>query len=163
MRDAATQRIDGEAFDLDWVDWDNDRHQEGWLAYMNLGVDSWRRWLTGRIAETIERDHVDAYFLDIVGGWMNNPQADMHEGTRRLVQELRHRYPQVMPCGEMLYDGLRGSSGVHEAGFGRFDPTMLNLRQGVVPTITVVDDTFETQRPALEAIIRRARELAGIG
>ncbi len=26
--------------DLNWVDWDNDRHQDGWLAYMNLGVDS---------------------------------------------------------------------------------------------------------------------------
>ena len=42
VADAATYRIDGDRFDLDWVDWDNDRHQEGWLSYMNLGVDSWR-------------------------------------------------------------------------------------------------------------------------
>src|SRR5213076_2696517 len=28
---AATHKIDGDRFDLNWVDWDNDRHQEGWL------------------------------------------------------------------------------------------------------------------------------------
>ena len=38
-----------------------------------------------RIAETIDRYGVDAYFLDIVAGWMNNPRAAMHEGTRKLV------------------------------------------------------------------------------
>ena len=47
---------------------------------MNLGVDSWREWLTARVAEVIEKYEVDAYFLDIVGGWMNNPKGDMHEG-----------------------------------------------------------------------------------
>ena len=36
-------------------------------------------------------------FLDIVGGWVNNPKADMHDGTRRLVAELRRRYPRVLP------------------------------------------------------------------
>ena len=56
---------------------------------MNLGVDSWRNWLKERIAQVIERFNVDAYFLDIAGGWENNTQADMHEGSRRLVGELR--------------------------------------------------------------------------
>src|SRR5206468_5051797 len=41
--DGATARIDGDPFDLNWVDWDNDRHQEGFGVYMNLGVESWRR------------------------------------------------------------------------------------------------------------------------
>ena len=68
IADAAVAKIDGDAMDLNWVDWDNDRHQEGWLAYMNLGVDSWREWLEGRIGEMISRYGVDAYFLDIVGG-----------------------------------------------------------------------------------------------
>ena len=36
--DGATARIDGDPFDLNWVDWDNDRHQEGFGVYMNLGV-----------------------------------------------------------------------------------------------------------------------------
>ncbi|HEV8263550.1 MAG TPA: hypothetical protein VGQ06_01280, partial [Gemmatimonadales bacterium] len=130
---------------------------------------------------------VDAYFLDIVGGYINNTQADMHEGTRLLVQALRSRYPQVLPVGEMHYDGLlefipfyhvglgrgrkygrffshlshpapgRGSSGVHESGFGRFNPETLSLGPGTIPTITVVDDTFSTQRSLMEAVIERAK------
>lgn len=190
LADAATTKVDGDRFDLNWVDWDNDRHQEGWLSYMNLGVDSWRRWLTGRIADTIERYGVDAYFLDIVGGWTNNPRADMHEGTRRLVADLRARFPGVPACGEFLYDALlefiplyhvytpravpfarffshlshpapgRGSSGVHESGFSPWDAATLSLsrRDGLIPTLMVVDDTFTRYRDEMAAVIARANE-----
>ena len=190
LADAATAKVDGDRFDLNWVDWDNDRHQEGWLSYMNLGVDSWRRWLTGRIVDTIERYGVDAYFLDIVGGWTNNPRADMHEGTRRLVAELRARFPAVLACGEFLYDALlefiplyhvytpravpfarffshlshpapgRGSSGVHESGFSPWDAATLSLsrRDGLIPTLMVVDDTFTRYRDEMAAVIARANE-----
>jgi len=197
LADAATAKIDGDRFDLNWVDWDNDRHQDGWLSYMNLGVASWREHLFERISEVIERYGVDAYFLDIVGGWVNNPQADMHEGTRRLVLDLRAKYPHVLACGEMHYDALlevipfyhvfsqfaypaavqkyarffqhlshpapgRGSTGVHEAGFGRWNPETLSLRDEQIPTLNVVDDTFTTYRDQMEAVIRRARQRAGI-
>jgi hypothetical protein len=187
--DAATERVDGDAFNLNWVDWDNDRHQEGFGVYMNLGVPSWRRWLVARIADVIERYGVDAYFLDITGGWMNNPKADMHEGLRQLVSELRQRYPQVLACGEFLYDALvefiplyhvynsrmvpfarffshlshpapgRGSSGVHESGFSPWDATTLSLtqRDGLIPTLMVVDDTFTKHRDAMAAIIAKAK------
>ena len=197
MTDGASAKIDGDVMDLNWVDWDNDRHQEGWLAYMNLGVRSWREHLTARIADMIERFGVDAYFLDIIGGWTNNPTADMHEGARQLVGDLKRRYPRVLAAGEMHYDALleflplyhagggglagpfvqqharffqhlshpapgRGSSGVHEAGFGRFNPQTLSLVPTAIPTLQVVDDTFATQRDTMRAIIRRARERAGI-
>jgi hypothetical protein len=187
---AATYRQDGERFDITWVDWDNDRHQEGWLSYMNLGVPAWRDHLSGRIGDAIERYGVDAYFLDINAGWMNNTEADMHEGQRQLVQHLRASYPSVLCCGEFMYDALaeftplyhvyvprmvpfarffshlshpapgRGSSGVHEAGFGRFDPATLGLakRDGLIPTLQVVDDTFTKYRDQMAAIIRQARE-----
>jgi hypothetical protein len=190
VADAATAKVDGDRFDLNWVDWDNDRHQEGWLCYMNLGVDSWRRWLTGRITDAIERYGVDAYFLDIVGGWTNNPAADMHDGTRKLVADLRASHPEVLACGEFLYDALlefiplyhvytpraipfarffshlshpapgRGSSGVHESGFGPWDPATLSLsrRDGLIPTLMVVDDTFTTHRDEMAAVIARANE-----
>lgn len=193
IADARTSRVDGDYFDLNWVDWDNDRHQEGFGAYMNLGVASWRRWLTARIADVIERYGVDAYFLDIVGGWVNNTQADMHEGTRQLVAELRRRYPHVLCCGEFLYDALlefiplyhvyspravpfarffshlshpapgRGSSGVHESGFSRWDETTLSLaqRDGLIPTLNVVDDTFTTYRQQMAAVIAQAKAWAG--
>jgi len=188
--DAATERVDGDPFNLSWVDWDNDRHQEGFGVYMNLGVESWRRWLTGRIADTIERYGVDAYFLDIIGGWMNNTKADMHEGARAMISELRTRYPRVLCCGEFLYDALlefiplyhasysthyvpyarffshlshpapgRGSSGVHESGFGRWDPATLSLskRPGLIPTLNIVDDTFTKCRDQMAAVIARAK------
>lgn len=188
--DAATERVDGDPFNLSWVDWDNDRHQEGFGVYMNLGVESWRRWLTGRIADTIDRYGVDAYFLDIIGGWMNNTKADMHEGARAMISELRTRYPRVLCCGEFLYDALlefiplyhasysthyvpyarffshlshpapgRGSSGVHESGFGRWDPATLSLskRPGLIPTLNIVDDTFTKYRDQMAAVIAQAK------
>ncbi len=197
IADGLTAKIDGDELDLNWVDWDNDRHQEGWLAYMNLGVDSWREWLTGRIADCVDRYGVDAYFLDIAGGWVNNPKADMHAGMRRMVGELRRRHPGVVACGEMHYDGLmefiplyqsgggglfkdeihryarffqhlshpspgRGSSGVHESGFGHFDPATLSLSPDAIPTLNIVDDTFSKNRDVMTAIIRAAKRRAGI-
>ncbi len=197
IADGRTAKIDGDNMDLNWVDWDNDRHQEGWLSYMNLGVDSWRTWLTGRIAEMIDRFGVDAYFLDIVGGWTNNTKADMHEGTRRMVAELRAKYPHVPAVGEMHYDALlefipmfhsggggaagpfvqrhakffqhlslpapgRGSTGVHEAGFGRFNTETLSLSPVAIPTLNVVDDTFAKYRDLMTAVIAKAKERAGI-
>ncbi|MBZ5513452.1 MAG: hypothetical protein LAN62_01150 [Acidobacteriia bacterium] len=197
VADAATAQIDGDRFDLNYVDWDNDRHQDGGISYMNLGVDSWREWLTGRIADIIEKYRVDAYFLDIVGGWMDNTKADMHEGTRRLVADLRARDPRVVACGEMSYDALlsviplyhvftqraypdgfkkyarafqhlshpapgRGSTGVHEFGFQRFDTATLSLNEFQIPTLNVVDDTFDRYRDLMAAVIRKARERANI-
>jgi hypothetical protein len=191
--DATVDQIDGDAFNLNWVDWDNDRHNEGFGTYMNLGVPSWRNWLSTRITDILSNYHADAYFLDIAGGWENNTKADMHEGTRLLVEGLRQRFPDVLACGEMPYDALmgfiplfhifhcggyppamkkyvcafqhvslpapgRGSSGVHEAGFGPFNPKSLNLKEEQIPTITVVDDTFEKHRDVMAEIIQRAKE-----
>jgi hypothetical protein len=189
MANASTEKIDGDAMPLNWVDWDNDRHMDGWLAYMNLGVDSWRTWLYGRISDVIQRYEPDAYFLDIVGGWTNNTKADMHDGTRRLILDLRAKYPQVAVVGEMHYDALlefipmyhagpgapivaeyarffqhlshpapgRGSSGVHESGFGRWNPQTLSLSPTQIPTLNIVDDTFRDHRTEMEAVITEAR------
>jgi len=197
LAEAATAKVDGDTMDLNWVDWDNDRHMEGWLAYMNLGVAAWREWLGGRIGAMIERFGVDAYFLDIAGGWVNNPRADMHAGIRQLVQDLRARHPGVVAVGEMHYDALlevlplfhaggggpagphvqrharffqhlshpapgRGSTGVHEEGFSRFDPDTLSLAPHAIPTLNVVDDTLARHQDLMDAVIRRARERAGI-
>ena len=191
--DATTDQIDGDAFNLNWVDWDNDRHFEGQGVYMNLGVPSWRNWLSARIADVLSTYSADAYFLDIAGGWVNNTKADMHQGTRLLVEELRRKFPNVLPCGEMSYDALmnflplfhvlhpvrypaamnkyvrafqhlslpapgRGSSGVHESGFGLFNPRSLNLTKEQIPTISVVDDTFEKHRDLMSEIIHKANE-----
>ena len=194
IADAITHKIDGDVYDLNWVDWNNDRHQDGWLGYMNLGADSWRRHLEGRIADMIQRYRVDAYFLDIAGGHVNSTNGDMHEGTKRLVTDLRSRFPSVLCVGEMPYDALhgfiplyhaggaprwhkysrffqhlsspapgRGSSGVHESGFGHFNDETLSLSPNAIPTLQVVDDTFSKYREVMAAIIQRAKQRAGIG
>jgi hypothetical protein len=195
--DATMSQIDGDHFDLNWVDWDNDRHMEGWSPYMNVGVDSWRNWLLARISYVIDTFGLDAYFLDIVGGWENNTKADSHEGTRRLVAELHDKYPKVMVFGEMHYDALlsfipvfhvqresaywpaytkyarafehlshpapgRGSSGLHESGFARFDPKIVPADSLVIPTITVVDDTFDRYREVMADLILQAKQRARI-
>jgi hypothetical protein len=194
IESGSTRKLEGDRYDLNWVDWNNDRHQDGWLTYMNLGADSWRNHLTGRIADAIERYRVDAYFLDIIGGHVNSTTGDMHEGTRRLVIDLKQKYPTVQCIGEMPYDALhsfipmyhagggprwqkysrffqhlsapapgRGSSGVHEAGFGRFNTETLSLSPNAIPTLQVVDDTFTRHRDVMAAIIARAKQRAGIG
>jgi hypothetical protein len=192
VADAVVHKVDGDVVDLNWVDWDNDRHQEGWAAYMNLGTDSWRKWMVSRIDEMITKYGVDAYFLDIMGGHINSRNGDMHDGTRKLVMELRARHPDVPCVGEMAYDALvefvpmfhvglgrlghyaknfqhlsspapgRGSSGVHESGFGHFNNETLSLSPGAIPTLQVVDDTFDKYRDVMAAIIRKAKERAGI-
>ena len=115
---AATYKIDEDLYNLNWVDWNNDRHQDGWLTYMNLGADAWRNHLEGRIAEVIDRFGVDAYFLDIVGGHVNSTTGDMHAGTKRLVENLRAKYPRVACVGEMPYDALHGFIPMYQAGNG---------------------------------------------
>lgn len=195
--DATMSQIDGDHFDLNWVDWDNDRHMEGWSPYMNVGVDSWRNWLFNRISYIIDTFGLDAYFLDIVGGWENNTKADSHEGTRRLVGDLKQKYPNVMVFGEMHYDALlsfipvfhvqnesgyrpaytkygrafehtshpapgRGSRGVHEFGFGKFDPKIVAAETLTIPTITVVDDTFDKHRDVMADLISQAKQRARI-
>jgi hypothetical protein len=189
-----TRKIDGNTYYLDWVDWNNDRHQDGWLTYMNLGHDAWRKHLSDRIAWMIEKFSPDAYFLDIIGGHVNSTTGDMHEGSRRLVMDLKRRYPTCWCVGEMPYDALhefisvyhaggggrwtkysrffahlsapapgRGSSGVHEAGFGRFNTETLGIGQAPsIPTLQVVDDTFTKHRDVMAAIIAKAKERAGI-
>ncbi len=189
----ATHKIDGDIYNLNWVDWNNDRHQDGWLTYMNVGEDKWRNHLEGRIDAMINQFGVDAYFLDIVGGHVNSTNGDMHEGTRRLIRNLRERHPRVVGVGEMPYDALyefipmfhagggarwrkyahffqhlsapaagRGSSGVHESGFGRFNTETLGLSPNAIPTLQVVDDTFTKYRDTMRAIIAKAKARAGI-
>jgi hypothetical protein len=51
---------------------------------------------------------------------------------------------------------------VHESGFSRFDPQTLSLSQTQIPTITVVDDTFDRYRDVMAEIIVRAKQRAGL-
>jgi hypothetical protein len=48
---------------------------------------------------------------------------------------------------------------VHEAGFGHYKPDIAP-NQRAIPTITIVDDTFSTQREAMSAYIAQAKKRA---
>jgi hypothetical protein len=56
----------------------------------------------------------------------------------------------------------RGSSGVHESGFARFDPQTFSLNDNQIPTLTIVDDTFEKYRHVMDQVIRKAKQRARI-
>jgi hypothetical protein len=50
---------------------------------------------------------------------------------------------------------------VHEAGFGRWNPQTLSLSETASPTLNIVDDTFDTYRNEMDAVIQRAKARAG--
>jgi len=56
----------------------------------------------------------------------------------------------------------RGSTGVHEAGFGRFDSKTLGLREGVLPTVAIVEDTLREHGAVVEAILSEAKRRLGL-
>ena len=71
------------------------------------------------------------------------------------------KYSRFFSASERPAPG-RGSSGVHESGFGRFNTETLGLSPNAIPTLQVVDDTFTTHRDTMAAIIARAKQRAGI-
>jgi hypothetical protein len=50
----------------------------------------------------------------------------------------------------------RGSTGVHESGFGVYEPH-IKAEQRAIPTLTVVDDTFDAHRDAMADYITQAK------
>jgi len=56
----------------------------------------------------------------------------------------------------------RGSTGVHESGFSRWDPQTLSLTDSTIPTLNVADDTFSAHQAEMAAVIERAKARAGI-
>jgi hypothetical protein len=51
---------------------------------------------------------------------------------------------------------------VHESGFNDWNAQTLSLSSGTIPTLSVVDDTFSTQRHLMQDLIARAKQRAGI-
>ena len=56
----------------------------------------------------------------------------------------------------------RGSTGVHEAGFGRCSPQTLSLTDTTIPTLNVVEDTFDTYRAEMDAVMQEAKGRVGL-
>ena len=71
----------------------------------------------------IKRYGVDAYFLDIVGGHVNSPNGDMHDGTRRLVDGLAREHPGVLRAARCPTTRSRRSSRCTSGLGGRWAST----------------------------------------
>lgn len=88
-------------------DWNLSRaHDTGWQAWLNPGAPAWQTELTRQITRLMERYGFDAVFLDTVEVWSNDPDFNIREGYRQLVDRLRAGRPDLLVTGEDWYDGL---------------------------------------------------------
>ncbi|HML20646.1 MAG TPA: endo alpha-1,4 polygalactosaminidase [Aggregatilinea sp.] len=90
-------------------DWDLSRaHDTGWQAWLNPGAPAWQRELSEQILGLIARHGFDGVFLDTVEVWTNDPDFNLREGYRQLVNRLRADHPDLLVAGEDWWDGLLG-------------------------------------------------------
>jgi hypothetical protein len=88
-------------------DWDLSRaHDTGWQAWLNPGAPAWQNELVRQITHLIEQFDFDAVFLDTVEVWVNDPDFNLREGYRDLVDRLRGGRPDLLIAGEDWWDGL---------------------------------------------------------
>jgi hypothetical protein len=90
-------------------DWNTSRTQDtGWQAWLNPGAPAWQTELTRQIITLIDRYDFDAVFLDTVEVWVNDPDFNIREGYRQLVDRLRTGRPDLLITGEDWWDALLG-------------------------------------------------------
>jgi hypothetical protein len=88
-------------------DWNLSRaHDTGWQAWLNPGAPAWQTELTRQITMLRAQFGFDSVFLDTVEVWTNDPDFNIREGYRDLVERLRAGQPDVLVTGEDWYDGL---------------------------------------------------------
>jgi len=88
-------------------DWDTSRaHDTGWQAWLNPGAPAWQNELLRQIVRLLDRFNFDAVFLDTVEVWTNDPDFNIREGYRQLVDRLRDGRPGLLVAGEDWWDGL---------------------------------------------------------
>lgn len=90
-------------------DWDLSRTQDtGWQAWLNPGAPAWQTELIRQITTLMDRYDFDAVFLDTVEVWTNDPDFNLLEGYRQLVNRIRTHRHDVLVTAEDWYDGLLG-------------------------------------------------------
>lgn len=88
-------------------DWNTSRsHDTGWQAWLNPGAPAWQNELTRQISNLLDAYGLDAVFLDTVEVWTNDPDFNMREGYRQIVDRLRENRPDLLVTGEDWFDGL---------------------------------------------------------
>jgi hypothetical protein len=88
-------------------DWDMSRtHDTGWQAWLNPGAPAWQNELVNQINNLIKTYNFDGVFLDTVEVWTNDPDFNIREGYRAIVDKLRGERPNLLVTAEDWYDGL---------------------------------------------------------
>ena len=104
--EARIRHADGDHAQIDWADWDSDRHLDGWGTLLSLDAKSWRNFLFEKIVRVVERFGVEAIFLDLSSGWTNDPRYDWVDGVRRLIRALHEKFPWLLVAGKGYFDAM---------------------------------------------------------
>lgn len=97
----------GNRFHGNEPDWDLARaHDTGWQAWLNPGHPQWRERLATDIETLAERHGIDAFFLDTVHAWTNDPDHPVTDGIHALVTRLHASIPGLLLAAEADYDAL---------------------------------------------------------
>ncbi|MBK8019955.1 MAG: hypothetical protein IPK19_00695 [Chloroflexi bacterium] len=88
-------------------DWNLSRaHDTGWQAWLNPGAPAWQNELLRQITRLMDQYGFDSVFLDTVEVFTNDPDFNIREGYRQLVERLRDGRPDLLVTGEDWWDGL---------------------------------------------------------
>ena len=89
------------------VDWDGSRHYDhSSNRNLNPGAPKWQNRLSSQIIDLAHTYGFDAVFLDIAAVWQNDPNFNVYEGAKQLVERLHQGIPNLLVAGEGWYDGL---------------------------------------------------------
>ena len=89
------------------VDWDGSRHYDhSSNRNLNPGAPKWQNRLSSQIIDLANTYGFDAVFLDIAAVWQNDPNFNVYEGAKQLVERLHQGIPDLLVAGEGWYDGL---------------------------------------------------------
>lgn len=117
-RSAFRSRSDRRVVGVNEPDWDGDRAPEDDQVFCNPGEPAFRAHLAAQIDGLLERHPVDGVFLDTSACWFNDPRANLLDGYRLLLDDLRADHPDVLFAGEGWFDALLALFPVNQSWLG---------------------------------------------
>ena len=99
-------------------DWDTDRSGEDDQVFLNPGEPVFRQHLLEQVSGIVSTYGVSGVFLDTSACWFNDPNHNLYEGYRQLVNGLHQRHPDLLIAGEGWYDALLALLPVNQSWLG---------------------------------------------
>jgi hypothetical protein len=117
-RAAFRSRSDRRVVGVNEPDWDGDRAPEDDQVFCNPGESAFRAHLAAEVRRLLDDHPVDGVFLDTSACWFNDPRANLVEGYRTLLTDLRDTHPDVLFAGEGWFDALLALFPVNQSWLG---------------------------------------------